>query len=190
MKNFPQLSAILILSVISTTPAHSDDWSGHLSGFLGNKQIKQKGWANDDVHGSIGLVSDFKHKDWPVSIAADLFATGNEENINNQDINTYSAQAHLGVRKVFDFPECRIHPYIGAGATFMQVIQEDKTGSKTVKQEKNDIGSWVGAGSYINITETITAGIDIRYLNSSVKFNDEKIDFSGVMTGLTVGYQW
>ena len=138
----------------------------------------------------MGVITDFKQENWPVSIAVDLFATGNEDKVSGKDQKTYSGQAHLGLRKVFNIEDCRIHPYVGGGIALSRVFQENKDDSGKEDFEDGDTSGWIGTGAYVYVTDAITIGADLRYSKAKVELNDKSVDASGTMAGITLGYHW
>lgn len=190
MKNTISRTILVLVGSSIMNAAVAQEWTGHLSGYLGNKTIKENNWANNNEHGSMGVITDFKQKDWPVSIAVDLFATGNEDKVKGQNSKTYSAQAHVGIRKVFNFDDCMIHPYVGGGVTLNSFFQKDKDAQGKEEYDDNDTAGWVGTGAYVHLTDSFAMGLDLRYSQAKVKLNNRKVDASGVMGGISVGYHW
>lgn len=190
MKKLISQTVVALIGFGYINSAIASEWTGHVSGYLGNKAIQEDGWANSDEHGAIGIITDFKKTDWPVSIAVDLFATGNEDSVSGLNQKTYSAQAHVGARKIFNFEDCRIHPYVGGGIALSNIIQKNQNSSGKEEFDDNDVSGWIGTGAYIYVTDSVTVGADIRYSKANVELNNQSVNASGTMAGLTVGYSW
>ncbi len=183
-------SALLITALLSSAAAQAENWTGHSSLLLGSKQIEEAHWAKDDEHGAIGVIIDFRKEGWPVSIAVDLFGTGSERTVAGDKHETYTAEAHLGIRKVFDITDCRIHPYVGGGIAISNVEQQDRIEGVTRSHSDGDSSGWAGAGAYIEVSPRFTLGVDLRYSEAKVRLLDNAVDASGTLAGFTAGYHW
>lgn len=177
----------LLLAVIPA--AQAAEWSGNVSGYLGQKTLDDSDWPDHDEHGSIGLLLDIQRRNWPVSIALDFFGTGDEDKSGGDKHEVYSAETHLGVRKVFELKNTPIAPYISAGAAFVYVEEENSAASPQ-KQDDSSTGAWVGAGFYARLTDYVQMGVDVRYSEAEVTVFDDDRKAGGLHAGVTAGYHW
>lgn len=190
MKKTISQTLVAFIGLSAFHSAIASEWTGHVSGYIGNKTVQEDDWANHDEHGSMGVITDFKQTHWPVSIAIDLFATGNEDSVSGLNQKTYSAQAHIGARKIFHFEDCRIHPYVGGGIALSSIIQKNQTSEGKKEFDDHDVSGWIGTGAYVYVTNSVTVGADLRYSKANVELNEASVDASGTMAGLTLGYHW
>lgn len=180
----------LLITLLAAGGAQAETWTGHSSLMLGSKQIREHDWAKDDEHGAIALLTDFRQENWPVSIAVDLVGTGSEEKIAGNKHETYTAEIHVGVRKVFDFEDCRIHPYFGGGLALINGEQKDRVSGINRSDEDSTTGGWIGVGAYVDVTPSFTLGLDVRHSRGEVTLFDRDVDTSGTLAGITAGYHW
>lgn len=191
---FTRLNAISlsVLLMLGTTHAQGDEWTGNISGIIGQKDLEEKDWPEHDEHGAIGMLLDVKKKDWPISIAIDLFGTGDEDKSSNPRYEGYTAEANIGLRKIFQLPiqNCRLRPYIGGGIALINAEEKMTTTQLTRSDEDSDTGYWLGIGSYYTVSERFHVGIDVRYSEAQVDLFEEEREVGGMMSGITVGYRW
>jgi len=157
--------------------------------FFGGKTIDSNAWSAQDGHGSVGLLTDFHTGFHGVRVALDLFGSGSEDNTTSQVKGTYTAEAHLGIRKYFDL-QSRFKPYIGGGINFVYATQQNNDGSGKTEEEDMDNGLWLNGGVDFLVTDHITAGVDIRYATADVELYDESVELNAITTGVFLGYRW
>ncbi|HBS42540.1 MAG TPA: hypothetical protein DEA26_07660 [Oceanospirillales bacterium] len=182
-------AAIAALSAVTFHSAQAAEWTGHTSLLLGSKPIAEDDWAKDDEHGAIALITDFRQESWPVSIAVDLFGTGSERKSGDDRYETYTAEAHLGVRKVFDTPT-GFQLYLGGGVALINAEQEVRIDGSVRNHDDDTTSGWYGVGTYFALTEHVTVGADVRYVGGEVTLDDRDIDLAGTMGGVSLGFQW
>lgn len=195
MHVLPRIALVTFITGLSTT-IQAEEWTGHASLLLGSKPIADSSWAKNDEHDAIAFLTDFRKQSWPISLSADLFGTGSERKSSGNKYETYTAEVHLGVRKVFEMPY-GIQPYIGTGLALINASQKSEISGAKRDDEDHSTTGWIGVGSYLTINEKLTVGLDLRYVGGSVELNEfesngntRKIDVAGTMVGLSVGYQW
>ena len=184
------LSTMTVVLVLALPAAHAGDWTGNVSGFLGQKMLDDKDWPQHDDHGSIGVLFDIKNKNWPVSIALDVFASGDEDDHGSVKYEGYTAETHLGLRKICEIPGSSIKPYIGGGVAFVYAEETDKNGGVTHSQEDKGTGAWFGGGMYVGVTPHLNVGLDVRYSDAKVTLFSEDRQAGGLNAGVSVGYHW
>lgn len=189
MKNLLTLTASVIAVSVMATNAQAENWTGHTSLLLGSKPITEKDWAKNDEHGAIAVLTDFRKENWPVSIALDLYGTGSERKSSGDTYETYTAEAHLGLRKVFE-AGAGFQPYVGGGIALINAEEKSDIDNATRSEEDATTSYWVGTGAYYALNSSVTVGADIRYVGGEVTLYDQDIDLSGMSTGLTLGYHW
>jgi len=169
----------------------SDDFTGNISGYLGQKLLDDKDWGELDSQGSLGMIFDFKKQSWPVSIALDVIISGNEDTENGIKTEAGTMEVDLGVRKIFELSNSSIQPYIGGGIAIIGAGSRNRTGDVTLSDEDDTgTGAWIGGGMYYAATKSLNIGLDLRYSEAEVTLFDEDREAGGFHTGVTVGYHW
>lgn len=176
--------------LLATSIANADEFSGHISGYIGLKTMDSSDWPDLDNHFSMGSIFDIKKNSWPVSIALDIVDTGDKHNHDGMKDLGHTTEYQLGIRKIFTNQESKIQPYIGGGFSFMYAEQEFEANNMTTTQDDNDLGAWLGAGVYYEINPRFVLGVDARYSHGEVNLFNEKLDAGGLHTGVTGGFQF
>ena len=200
MKNLTTVStitsaALSTLLLMAVPAAHADDtqadgWTGNVSGYVGHKSVDSDDWPNLDSQASVGVISDFGKRSWPVSIAADLIFAGtvNESGVNKDTGGT--AEMHLGARKIFTLENSSFRPYVGGGVALVTAVLENENAGVKVDDDDSTVGAWVGAGTYYAVTPSFNIGLDVRYSKAEVTLFDKEREAGGLNAGITAGYHW
>lgn len=186
LKSFVIATSLLLASPIT----NADEWSGHITGYLGLKTMNSSDWPDIDTHFSMGPIFDIKKDSWPISIALDLMDTGSEHEHGGLKDLAHTTEYHLGVRKVLMNQDSKIQPYIGGGVSYMYAELEYQEISSTRTQDDTDVGIWIGAGMYYEINPSFVLGLDVRYSHGEVTLFDQERKAGGIYTGVMVGYQF
>jgi len=192
MKNSNFKNTALFTALLLILPmANAGDWSGNVSGYLGQKTLDDNDWQELDKQAELGVIFDLKQKDWPISIAFDILASGDVHESGAQKNTGYTVEHHIGVRKIFTLQGRSIKPYVGGGISIASSEIENKNGSIIVNDEKDrGLGSWVGVGTYYELGPHFNIGVDVRYSKAEVTLINEDREIGGLHTGITVGYHW
>ncbi len=195
MMNSSKYIAPAALALVLTLPSGSvlaEEFGGNIGGMIGQVQLDDKDWGDQEVHGAIGLISDFRIASAPFSLAVDLIGSGDEDNLVDRKNEVYSAAAHIGVRKVFDDSESVVKPYLGAGIALVNVEMRTRDKQTDLSRVEDDsaTGFWIGAGSYVELTDHFQVGLDLRYSEVEVKLFDSKRKAGGFQTTVSAGYYW
>ncbi len=170
----------------------NDDFTGNISGVLGQKSLDDKDWGKLDSQGSVGMILDFKKKSWPVSIAVDVIIAGTEERQGDVKTEGGTLETDIGVRKIFEISGSSFRPYIGGGVALIAAdVRNRKDGrSGSLQDDDTVVGTWVGGGLYYAATEQFNIGLDLRYSQGEVTLFDEDLEAGGFHTGISAGYHW
>ena len=180
------LSLVSLLAGLAAGPVLADDYDGNVRLAFGQKRLDSDDWNTLDRQNEIGAIFDLKKSTWPVSIALDVFYSGEDENVPGAE-RGWTSEQHLGVRKIWTFDDSKFHPYLGAGIAFMQAEYEV---IDSVQDDGNGIGYWVGAGVDWRVSTNISLGVDVRYSQADVTIFDTDVDAGGLHTLVTLGYHW
>ena len=186
LKNF----AIAMLLLLNTSMTNADELSGHVSGFIGLKNMDSSDWPDLNTHFSMGVFFDIKKPSWPISIALDLMDTGGKHKHDGMEDLGHTTEYHFGVRKIFIKLDSKIQPYVGGGVSFMYAEQEYEANNVTTTQDDKDVGGWLGTGIYYEIKPRFVLGLDVRYSQGKVILFKKERDAGGISTGVTVGYKF
>jgi len=185
-------SALALSASLLANPVWADAWSGNVGGYLGTKTLDDKDWPQHDEQDSIGMILDFKQSSWPLSIAVDLFGTGKENTLAGDKNEAYSAEAHIGVRKVFDLDieDCKFKPYVGGGVALTFAEETELKGSLKRTADDSDNGYWVGVGTYYQVTDSFNLGLDVRVSETELEIFQQQREGGGTLVSLGAGYHW
>jgi opacity protein-like surface antigen len=193
-------AALLALFFMSIPAAHSDEklneailtagWTGNVSGYMGHKSVDDDDWPDLDSQRSAGVISDFRKKSWPVSIAADLIFSGDDHRNGADEDTGGTVEIHLGARKVFTLDGDRFSPYVGGGIAIVTASLENENAGVTIDDDETVVGTWIGVGTYYAVTPHFSLGLDVRYSKAKVTLFDKNRDAGGLNAGITAGYHW
>lgn len=182
--------AMAVPLMVTTIMTNADELSGHISGYIGLKNLNSSDWPDLDTHFAMGVIFDIKKDSWPISIALDIFDTGGKHEHDGMEDLGHTTEFQLGVRKIFMKKDSNIQPYFGGGAAFMYAEQEYEVNNTITKQDDGDVGVWLGAGMYYEINPRFVLGLDVRYSYGEVTLFDKERKAGGIFTGITGGYQF
>jgi len=185
-------AALALVLTLSHGSVLAEEWRGNIGGMIGQVQLEDKDRGDQDDLGAIGLISDFRPASAPFSLAVDLIGSGDEDDSADRKDEIYSAAAHIGVRKVFDDLASVLKPYVGAGVALInaEMRSKDKQTGLSRTEDDSAAGYWIGVGSYVEISDHIQVGLDLRYSEADVTLFDRKRQAGGMQTAVTLGYHW
>ena len=153
--------------------------------------MNDKDWPQHDEQGSIGVLFDIKKESWPVSIAFDVFASGDEDKHRSVKYQAHTVETHLGIRKIFKRSGSSIKPYLGGGVAFVWAEEKNNDSGTTRSQDdSSNNGAWVGGGMYVEMAPDFSLGLDIRYSGAEVSLFDADREAGGLSTGISAVYNW
>ena len=146
-----------------------------------------------DEKAEIGLISDMKKKDWPLSIAFDYILSYGNSSIpasldglrQNKNVDFFSSEMYFGVKKKFD----KFHPlkpFIGAGIYTISLYVD-------ISYDHDytwGVGGWVGGGAYYPLTDKIHMGFEWRWSRADVKIFGRTMDAGGNHFNLMIGHEF
>ena len=179
----------LLLIVMPVT--HADEWTGRVAGAIGAKHLDENDWNSLDSQAEGGVLFDIKKKGWPVSIAIDLFLSGDDASKSDPQIDFGdTVELHVGLRKTWSAENSKIHRYVGGGLAHVRGGMELLESAGGTEQSDNAVGGWVSAGAYWDLTDKFNIGFDVRYSQAEVTILDREIDAGGIHNMLTLGYSF
>ncbi|MEH6473550.1 MAG: outer membrane beta-barrel protein [Halopseudomonas sp.] len=187
-----QLKQTLLLALLLPTfeVSQADDWTGHISGYLGQKQLDDADWSPLEKQLSLGVIFDIKRESWPVSIAYDIIGSADVHESGALKNEAYTVEHHLGIRKIFDITGTSVTPYVGGGVALIDTEIKNRSATTHTTESDDSTGLWVGGGVYVPITSNVNLGVDVRYSQADVTFANVDRKAGGMHWGITTGYAW
>lgn len=184
------LLAVLVSLGVTATPAYADGWSGSIRGVLGSKQIDKDDWGKDHKrHSSVGLIMDVKPTSWPISVAVDMFGTG-EHKPKERDYEGFTSELHLGARANASFFQQRVQPYVGGGFAAAYAKEQRYVNGLKKSDEGTGVGAWAGVGVDVKVSKAISLGLDARYSSAKADVFEKKRQIGGMNIGVSLGYHF
>src|SRR5262245_31117095 len=115
---FPR--ALLAACGLVAASAARADADGHGAFFLCQKALESGEGAPIDRQPEVGVVRSFGRDEWPIHIAADVFASGKDGTLEGPipvDVSGGTFEVDAGVRKIWG--RKAVHPYAGAGIAIL-----------------------------------------------------------------------
>lgn len=187
------IMAFAVLAVLAgTAPASGQGWSGDANLFLGAKALGEGDWGPTDRQGEFGIQTNLTGPEWPVSLAVDLLAAGNDEDVSSGGFTEQRARTSeldLGARKLWGGDPV-VRPYVGGGLAFATGEIERRGPFRTVRDRDSGVGLWLDAGLLWTLSRAFDLGFDAKLSTAEVRlFGDDK-NAGGLHLGLLLGYHW
>lgn len=187
-------STSVLSTLLFSTTVFAEGFSGNVSGYLGSKSLDKDDWDGYEDQTGAGLITDFSFDNWPVSIAVDIFLSASDyeknDSTNKIEIDAYTSEIHLGLRKIWAIPGSRFSPYAGAGLAYINGRQEQDDTFGSHDENDSAPGGWFGAGIYWRPTDKLNVGLDVRYSQAEITLFDQDLKSGGIHSGLFIGYHW
>ncbi|EWH08227.1 hypothetical protein DS2_18458 [Catenovulum agarivorans DS-2] len=181
-------SASLLLFLPNVQAHDADVWQNRVSLILGQKKLDDNDFA-DDSHGAFGIMADFKRKSWPVSIAVDLLAAGQDSKEDGRTLEEVTGGLHLGIRKYWMLGQ-HFEPFLGGGINLAVAERQRLIDDYVVSQDDEDVGVWLAAGVNWRLDKNFVVGLQARYTEAEAELFNSQLDTGGVYSLLSVGYQF
>ena len=182
--------SLLVFLLLNASLTKAEEFSGHISGFMGLKMMDSNDWPDLDNHFGMGVFFDIKKDSWPVSIVLDITDTGGKHKHNGMEDLGHTTELHFGIRKIFINQDSRFQPYVGGGVSSMYAEQEFEVNNVSTEQDDSTVGIWLGAGMYYEMNPKFVLGLDVRYSDGEVTLFDQDLNAGGLFMGVTGGYQF
>ncbi len=183
-------AAIPALVLLALPEVCAGDWSGNVSGYVGQKMLDDDDWPRVDEQVSSGILFDIRKDSWPVGIAADFIVSGDVEKSGSEKDEAYARELHLGVRKRFDLQDSSFKPYVGGGITWVSAEMKHKEVGVSQSDDDEAFGAWVGGGVNYLVGKHFNVGLDVRYAAAKVNLFDKERQVGGFYSGITAGYSF
>jgi opacity protein-like surface antigen len=199
-RRMPRIAAALLTLVLLTAAAAAPaaaqeqrperDWTGNLNGFFGFKALDEDDWEPVELQGAIGGEIDFRHRSWPISLAAGLRLTSASDEEGIFDIVGSTVELTAGVKKVFEPGRSIVRPFIGGGVALVAARVDRETPAGDVDDDDAGVGFYVDGGIYWLINQQFNIGLDVRYTDAEVTLFDTDREAGGLQVGALLGFHW
>jgi hypothetical protein len=181
------LAMVLIMFVLN---AHSHGYTGNFSLFIGQKSLDSEDWAPIEDQATVGVLFDFKHNTWPVSLAIDYLGSYDEGVEYGLEYEAFTTELGVGVRKIWETSNSPMRPYIGAGLAY-NYAEARGTGFGTVSDgSDHGVGFLLNGGIFWTLGQCINVGLGLRYSKAEITVFDVNVDAGGTSAGLILGCHW
>jgi len=181
------LAMVLIMFVLN---AHSHGYTGNFSLFIGQKSLDSEDWAPIEDQATVGVLFDFKHNTWPVSLAIDYLGSYDEGVEHGLEYEAFTTELGVGVRKIWETSNSPMRPYIGAGLAY-NYAEARGTGFGTVSDgSDHGVGFLLNGGIFWTLGQCINVGLGLRYSKAEITVFDVNVDAGGTSAGLILGCHW
>ncbi|MDD5209366.1 MAG: hypothetical protein PHV36_08270 [Elusimicrobiales bacterium] len=189
------MSLAVFLSILPPARAAAgNQWTGNANLLLGAKALDKNDWEPANEQGEAGVETDFRRRDWPLSVAIDVLGAAGEGKIydpffGEAKMQSETSELCLGVRKVWDGSPS-VRPFIGGGISMIKATARVTVLGVTVEDSGSGTGSWLGGGVYWTLGDSFNIGFEFRTSSGKAKLFGQEIKAGGGHGGLLVGYHW
>lgn len=182
-------SMIVAMLVLFVVNAHANEWSGNANFILGTKSLESDDWGPFDEQLAVGVLVDFKQKNWPISMAIDLLGSLDEETISGVKTEGSTSEFDIGIRKIWEVSGSSIRPFIGGGIAFITAEQK-LTNGISVSVDDSATGIWLNGGVYWTLGQHFNLGLQARYSKADVQLAGVDVEAGGTVAAVMLGYHW
>ena len=145
---------------------------------LGQKSFQDDGFDPVEDQALVGLDISFEpREDSPFWIDTGLFYSWDDANASfmggDADLDTWTLEFSVGVRKDFVIEALNLRPYVGVGGSLLYSSYENVSGTTFVDDEEIAFGGYGKVGLMYRVTPETFLGIEYRALLGS------DFDFAG-----------
>jgi opacity protein-like surface antigen len=193
MKTATVAVVVLVAAAFAFSPALAGS-DGHVNFFIGQKSLDSDDWEPVEDQVEFGAVMSFGQDNWPVHIAVDILASGDEEKVQNITLTGSTFEVAVGVRKIWK--KGRVLPYLGAGVAGIGAGVKADDGFVSVDADDAALGFWAGGGVFWRLGNHFNLGLDVRYSNAEVDLDlgagvvVQDVSAGGLHYGALVGFGW
>jgi hypothetical protein len=165
-------------------------WTGNVAVLIGGRAFDESVWEPVEDQVAVGLEADFRPARSPLGIEVGVQGSnGYDSGSFGVDIDASSGELYAGPRLTLDAGG--VHPYAGAGVTFLAVDVEGFSGNVFVRDDDAAIGAYAHAGLYVNVTHAFNIGFDVRAVfGTDVDLFGADSDADYVQGALLLGARW
>ncbi len=186
--------AVFLSMVPPAGAAAEKQWTGNANLLMGAKALDKTDWEPANEQSEAGIETDFRRRDWPLSVAIDVLGAAGEGKVydpffGEAGMRSETSELCLGIRKVWDGSPS-VRPFIGGGISMLKATARVTVLGITVEDSGSGTGSWLGGGVYWTLGDSFNIGFEFRASSGKTKLFGQEIKAGGTHGGLLVGYHW
>ncbi|MEJ2154082.1 MAG: outer membrane beta-barrel protein [Desulfobacteraceae bacterium] len=163
-----RLAVVLVSVSLLTFLLINTAWAGGNVNFMyGQKELDSDNWEPVESQREYGLMLDFKAQNWPISIAADLLFSEDDDYIGSIKVEGETREINLGVRKYFSVTD-QFKPYIGGGIAWIKGEVSASLFGQSASEDDSNIGFWISGGAVYTVAQHFNIGLDLRYSDAEI----------------------
>jgi opacity protein-like surface antigen len=192
-RNLFWVIAFLCLMMVPQAYAAGYYSTGNVNLLIGKKSMDSD-WDPVDNHTAIGVLFDYRERNWPISLAGEIIGSSDEQSYNNGDVKGSTTEFCIGIKKIWDIRNFPLKPYVAGGVGFFSAEWDEDFSSYSYSDDDSGIGFWLEGGIYATLSQHFNLGLIFRVSRADISmrdvFNNEVSDAGGDMFGLILGYHW
>lgn len=187
------LLTVLFFSLIGSY-AFGYEGTGNVNLFIGQKMMDSD-WGPLDSQGEIGVMCDFQGRGWPVGIAIEFLGSSEEKD----GTTAKTSELRLGAKKIWDFRNFPLHPFVGGGLALVSAEIEDDIYDghdyfydyyHTESDSDSALGFWLSGGIYATLSTHFNLGVVASISRAKGTLFNHDFELGGDRIGLLLGYHW
>jgi hypothetical protein len=183
-------------------------WRGGFHGLIGYRALDEDTWSSSgtatdislDQQFALGLELDFRPPEFPLGVEFGMQFSAMTDSVTvnvsgtpvDVDFTGSVYEFYLGPRLTFDLADDKIHPYVGAGLTYLfaEIEAEASAGGVTVAatEDEDSLAGYVHAGLLFDLGESFHLGADVRAVMGSDLGSGADADY--IQGALVIGTSW
>ncbi len=125
-------------------------------------------WAPVDDQFTAGIEAEFRPRSFPLGVEVGVAGSyGADTGPFGIDIEGFTGEIYTGPRITLDVAHGKIHPYVGAGVSWIHADFQGSQGGVTVSDSDGSVAGYVHAGLQFDLSDAFLIGGDFRYLYGS-----------------------
>lgn len=174
---------LIIIGIITASGAQANDQSeltGNINFLYGLKNLRHK---------EAGIEIELKQPKTSKGIIVGLSNSFDEDEVGNASFAAETAEYYVGGKTTHKVSE-KTHLYISGGLAVVDTKLIVESYGYVTADSANILGVWLGSGVYINMTEHLNVGFNIRHSSVNVELLGRRLPAGGTHYGLSIGYQF
>jgi opacity protein-like surface antigen len=163
--------------------------TGNLNLLLGQKSMDGD-WDPVDDQGEIGVLFDYRERNWPISLAVEILGSSDDKSYSNGDVEGSTTEICIGVKKIWDIRNFPLKPFVGGGVAYINAEIDDNYPAVSYSDDDSAIGFWLEGGFYATLSQHFNLGLILRISRAEVTLFGDDMEAGGDHIGLILGYHW
>ncbi len=150
----------------SAAQSSTDDaWRNSVAFLIGGRELDKEDWEPLEHQFMFGLEGSFRPADSALGFEVGVSLSLDEEsNVmgTGVDVNATIGEIYFGPRVSLDLTNEVVHPYLGAGVTFLFVDVEGELGGLSVSDDDTSVAGYLHSGVIFDVSDKVFLGFDLR----------------------------